>query len=250
MLQSAQCYYTEAERDSVLKGKIPHHIAMILDGNRRYAKLRGMPVISGHQAGADRILDTVKAAKELGVKVLTLFVFSTENWNRNPLEVLALMQLFESFILSNIPEMIEQGIKFNTIGSKERLPASLVQTIEKAKEETAACDGISANFAINYGARDEMVRAFKLMLADYRQDRLNLNELTEKKISSYLDTAAYPDPELLIRTAGEQRVSNFLLWQLSYAELYITDSLWPEFTSQHLLEAVMEFQSRERRIGS
>jgi undecaprenyl diphosphate synthase len=242
-------YFTEQQILDVSKEKIPEHVAIILDGNRRFAKQRNLPVIQGHAAGASRILDVVKSAKELGIRCLTLFVFSTENWNRSPLEVIALMQLIESFILENIPEMLEHGIQFNTIGAVERLPASLQKAIQKAKSETAHCTGIKTFFALNYGGRDEMVRACKKILADYRDQRLNLDELNERKISSYLDTAELPDPDLLIRTAGEKRISNFLLWQLSYAELYITQTLWPEFTPQDLLSAITEFQSRERRNG-
>lgn len=242
-------YFTEQQLFDVSQEKIPEHVAIILDGNRRYAKQRDLPVIQGHAAGADRILDAVKSAKELGVKCLTLFVFSTENWNRSPLEVAALMQLIEAFILENIPEMLEHGIQFQTIGALERLPASLQKAIEKAKAETAHCTGIKTFFALNYGGRDEMVRACKKILADYRDQRLNLDELNERKMSSYLDTAGLPDPDLLIRTAGEKRISNFLLWQLSYAELYITQTLWPEFAPKDLLSAITEFQSRERRNG-
>lgn len=242
-------YFTEQQLADVARNKIPEHVAIILDGNRRYAKQRNLPVIQGHAAGASRILDAVKSAKELGIKCLTLFVFSTENWNRSPLEVAALMQLIESFILENIQEMLDHGIQFNTIGALERLPATLQKAILKAKKETADCRGIKTFFALNYGGRDEMVRACKKILADYRDQRLNLDELNERKMSSYLDTAELPDPDLLIRTAGEQRISNFLLWQLSYAELYITQTLWPEFTSKDLLSAITEFQSRERRNG-
>lgn len=252
-MESAQLpkllYFTEQQLNEISQQKIPEHVAIILDGNRRFAKMRGLPVFQGHAAGASRILDAVKSAKELGVKCLTLFVFSTENWNRSPLEVTALMQLIESFILENIPEMIAHGIQFNTIGALERLPASLQLAIQKAKEETAHGKGIKTFFALNYGGRDEMVRACKKILADYRDERLNLEELNERKLSSYLDTAGLPDPDLLIRTAGEQRISNFLLWQLSYAELYITEALWPEFTPTDLLAAIVEFQSRERRNG-
>lgn len=242
-------YFSEQELSSLSHQRIPRHIAVILDGNRRYAQAKGLPIFQGHAAGADRILDVIKSAKELGVKALTLFVFSTENWNRSPLEVAALMQLFESFILENISEMVAQGIRFHTIGALGRLPAGLQKAIAKAKEETSACGEISVHFAMNYGSRDELVRACKKILADYRDQRLNPDQLNEQVLSSYLDTAAVPDPDLLIRTSGEQRISNFMLWQLSYAEIYITDTLWPDFTPLHLLEAVREFQRRERRKG-
>lgn len=243
-------YYSDQELQRLHSHKVPKHIALILDGNRRYAKKQNLFVFQGHQAGANIILDTVKAAKELGIKFVTLFVFSTENWNRTFIEVTALMQLFESFILSNIPEMLADGIRFETIGDVARFPKGVQAAILKAREETRHCKEITAVFAMNYGARDEMTRAVKKIARAVKEKTLDPDKLTEEVLASYLDTKGYPDPDLLIRTAGVQRMSNFLLWQLSYAELYITEVLWPEFTPQHLLEAVVEFQTRERRLGA
>lgn len=243
-------YYSDFELQSLQPHKIPKHIAMILDGNRRYAKQNNLFVFQGHQAGAEIILDTVKAALQLGIKTISLFVFSTENWNRSVIEVTALMQLFESFILRNIPEMLACGIRFQTIGDISRFPKGVKSAIAKAVEETKHCDQITALFAMNYGSRDEMTRACKKMARDVQEKTLDPEKITEETLSSYLDTKGYPDPDLLIRTAGVQRISNFLLWQLSYAELYITEVLWPEFTPKHLLEAVVEFQKRERRLGA
>lgn len=243
-------YYSDQELQRLQKHKIPHHIALILDGNRRYAKKHNLFAFQGHQAGAEITIDSVKAAKELGIKIVTLFAFSTENWNRPFIEVQTLMQLFESFISSHIPEMVENCIRFETIGDLERFPKGVQATIARAKKETQHCTGITAIFAMNYGARDEIKRAVKKIAKAVQEKTLDPEKLTEEVISSYLDTKDYPDPDLLIRTAGVQRMSNFLLWQLSYAELYITEVLWPEFTPQHLLEAVVEFQTRERRLGA
>ncbi len=242
--------YFDQEQISRVRGSaVPAHIAIILDGNRRYAKEQGKAPFFGHQAGSQNILDIVKAAKELGVGTLTLYVFSSENWNRSPFEVAALMQLFENFLLEKLPEMIEEGVHLRTIGSPDRLPNSLQDAISKVADETQKCKGITVLLAINYGARDEIVRACKKMLADYSAERLNLEDLTEQRVGAYLDTSGYPDPDLLIRTAGVKRLSNFLLWQSSYAEIYISDLLWPEFQPSDLLEAVVEYQGRERRLG-
>ncbi len=243
-------YYSDLDLNRLQRGKVPRHIALILDGNRRFAKKKNLFVFQGHQAGADIILDIVKAGKELGIKTMTLFVFSTENWNRSVIEVSALMQLFESFILGNIPEMLANQIRFDTIGDISRFPEGVKAAIAKAREATKDCTGVTALFAMNYGARDEILRAVKKIAGLVKAGTVDPEALTEEKMGSYLDTSKYPDPDLLIRTAGVQRMSNFLLWQLSYAELYITEVLWPEFTPHHLLEAVVEFQTRERRLGA
>lgn len=243
-------YFSDTDLTRLHPEKVPKHVALILDGNRRYAKKQNLFVFQGHQAGADIILDIVKAGKELGIKTMTLFVFSTENWNRSVIEVSALMQLFENFILRNIPEMLANQIRFDTIGDISRFPDGVKNAIAKASEATKECKGVTALFAMNYGARNEILRAVKKIAALAKSGEIDPNLLTEDMITSQLDTSGYPDPDLLIRTAGVQRISNFLLWQLSYAELYITEVLWPEFTPHHLLEAAVEFQTRERRLGA
>jgi undecaprenyl diphosphate synthase len=242
-------YYTSQETARVDFNRIPQHIAIIMDGNRRWAEQHASSILDGHTRGADILIDILKAGKELGVQVMTLYVFSTENWNRPQEEVLALMWLYETYIRKQIPEMLEEGMRFDTIGDSAGLPIAVQEAISEAKQATRACACMKVVFAMNYGARDEICRAFQKMAKDMETDTLKREAITEKAIASYLDTALYPDPDLLIRTSGEQRISNFLLWQLSYAEVYMTPTLWPAFTPAHLLEAVVEFQSRERRQG-
>jgi undecaprenyl diphosphate synthase len=239
-------YYTEEQLNSLTPQNIPKHIAMILDGNRRWAKQKKAPkVTEGHRVGADILLDVLKAAKEIGIKVMTLFVFSTENWMREPIEVMGLMWLFETYIRKQIPEMLENQIRFKTIGDVSRFPEAVQEAIADAKHATCDCKGMEVVFAMNYGARDEIKRAVQKIVAS----KVEPEEITETLIAAHLDTAEYPDPDLLIRTGGEDRVSNFLLWQLSYTELYTSPTLWPDFTPQDLLDAVYEYQQRERRTG-
>ena len=245
----AETYYNLDQLVPLDLTRIPRHIAIVMDGNRRWAKKSAHKVSEGHRCGADILIDIIKAAKELGVKVMTLYVFSTENWDRPEEEVAALMLLFESYIRAKIPTMLENGMHFDTIGELSRFPQGVKEAIDQAKAATAECSDIQVIFAMNYGARDEMKRAVQNMLRDYALNKLSIEKVTEETISSYLDTGAYPDPDLLIRTGGEQRISNYLLWQSSYAEFYFTDLFWPEFTPEALLEAVLDFQSRERRLG-
>ncbi|KAF3363278.1 Isoprenyl transferase [Chlamydiales bacterium STE3] len=247
--EKALHYYTPEELSSLYKYKLPSHIAFILDGNRRWAKKTSCGVTEGHRRGADTLMEIIKAAKELGIKVLTLYVFSTENWQRPQNEIQALMWLFESYIRSQTAEMVNTGMLFDTIGDLSKLPLGVNNAIQEAKKATQDCSDIKVVFAMNYGARDEMRRAIQQMFKDYSSQGLPLEEITEERISAYLDTKAYPDPDLVIRTGGEKRISNFLLWQSSYAELYITDVFWPDFTPQHLLKAISSYQLRERRLG-
>lgn len=229
--------------------RIPHHVAFIMDGNRRWAKKGSMETPKGHRQGAEGLIDIIKASKELGIRVMTLYVFSTENWNRSQEEVLALMWLFESYIRNLIPTMIENGMRFDTIGNLSEMPEGVNNAVREAKEATENCEDIEVVFAMNYGARDELCRAFKKMIHDHSLNKLSITDITEQTVASYLDTKNYPDPDLVVRTGGEQRISNFLLWQASYSELYVTDVLWPDFSPQHLLETVKEFQRRDRRLG-
>lgn len=243
-------YYTPKELAELDPSKVPEHIAIILDGNRRWAKKSSQMAAEGHRSGADNLIDILKAAQELGVRVMTLYVFSTENWHRPREEVLALMWLFETYIRKQIPEMVQQRIRFGTIGDIAKFPDSVLSAIQDAKAATKECEGMEVLFAMNYGARDEIVRAFKKMAKDVLEQKLIPEEVTEKLISKSLDTSGYPDPHLLIRTGGESRISNFLLWQLSYAEIYVTKTFWPDFTPAHLLEALLDYQYRERRLGT
>ncbi len=227
------------------KRRVPNHIAIVPDGNRRWAKRQLFSIESGHRKGTDNLITTVNAAKEIGIKAITFYMFSTENWSRNSFEVKALMSLLEFFLETKTQEMIDEGVRFHTIGDLSKLSKGATKAIEQTKALTAGCNGIDMIAALNYGSRDELCRAFKQMLAD----KLNSEDITEAMISRYLDTSQWTDPELFIRTGGEKRVSNFLLWQISYSELYVSDVLWPDFTSKNLMDAVLFYQSRERRLG-
>lgn len=229
--------------------RIPRHIAIIPDGNRRWAKKHRSNPSEGHREGADILMDIVKGAKELGVKAITFYSFSTENWNRSREEVTALMALFTSYLIRQREEMLQHGVRLQTIGDLHPLPSFLNQAIRDTKEATSSCDKIDLILALNYGSRNEMCRAFKTMLEDYDQHAFTKEALNEELISRYLDTSPWRDPDLLIRTSGEFRISNFLLWQISYTEIHVTPVLWPDFTLQHLLEAIMDYQSRDRRWG-
>lgn len=239
-------YFTPEQLKECQLAHVPEHIAMILDGNRRWARKRETPqVTEGHRVGADILIEVLKAGKELGIKIMTLYVFSTENWHRERGELIGLMWLFETYIRKQIPEMLKNRIRFKTIGDIDKFPEPVKAAIYDAKQATVQCQEMEVVLAMNYGARDEIKRAVRRIV----RDQLSEDEITEECIASYLDTAEYPDPELLIRTGGEERMSNFLLWQLSYAELYTTNKLWPDFTSEDLLGAVREYQKRERRLG-
>jgi undecaprenyl diphosphate synthase len=242
-------YYTPEQVAQLDHAKIPHHIAFIMDGNRRWAKRRCFQFIQGYRRGADNLLDILKAAKELGVRVITLYAFSTENWKRSKEEVAAVLWLFEIYIKKQVPEMVQQGIRFCTIGDLTKFPDSLKQVIADAKTATKNGEAMEVVFALNYGARDEMVRAIKAMAADLEAGKIVRSEITESLVGAYLDTSPYPDPDLLVRTGGDFRISNYLLWQISYSEIFVTSAYWPEFTPNHLLESLLSYQTRERRGG-
>lgn len=229
--------------------RVPYHIAIIPDGNRRWARRHRSDPQEGHREGADILLDVMSAALDLGVKIVTFYAFSTENWNRSPEEVSALMDLIAFYLMNQRAEMIRKGIQFDTIGDISQLNSFLTTIIQETKEATKDCQHIKLILALNYGSRDEMRRAFQAMLEDYDKGTLTKQAVSEQTIKQYLDTAHLPDPDLLIRTSGEMRISNFLLWQISYAEIYTTPVLWPDFTPQHLLEAILDYQTRDRRWG-
>jgi len=229
--------------------RIPHHIAIITDGNRRWAKTHGLPYLAGYQRGAERLTEVVSAAIHLGVKVLTAYTFSTENWTRSSEEIEALMMLFTSYLLKQKEQMIEEGVKLETIGDKSRLPKDLLEVIEEVKLATLHCDKIKLVLALNYGGRDDIRRAAIALIEDCLKGRLLKENITEALFASYLDTAGWQDPDLLIRTSGENRLSNFLLWQISYTEVYISDTLWPDFEEGELKKAICAFQKRVSRIG-
>ena len=224
---------------------IPYHVGIIVDGNRRWAKEKGLPTFNGHKKGAERIEEIVKYAQELGIKIITIYAFSTENWKREGKEVSYLMQLFETYAKRKKKEANELGIQIRVLGDFQGLPDSLQETLSKLMVLTRNNEKMIVNLALNYGGRDELVRAFrKLILA-----HVTALELTEELITINLDTAGLPDPDLIIRTSGEQRLSNFLPWQGTYAELYFTKVNWPDFDKKQLDIAIEDFQKRQRRIG-
>jgi undecaprenyl diphosphate synthase len=229
--------------------KVPKHVAIIMDGNRRWAKQRGLPPMMGHWEGAEVLTDVVRGASELGIQTVTVFSFSTENWLRAEEEVGALMQLFEVYLIRKKEWMIREGVRLETIGDLDRFPKHVQEAFLAAQKATEHCRKINLVLALNYGARDEIRRAMMKILELNKKDPLSPHELTEELISRHLDTSRWTDPELMIRTSGELRVSNFLLWQISYAEIYVSGKLWPDFSARDLLEAVEEFQRRGRRLG-
>ena len=229
--------------------RIPRHIAMIMDGNRRWARQRDLPLMMGHWEGAETLTEIVRAASWLGVKTLTVYAFSTENWQRSSDEVDELMHLFEAYLVKNRKLMIEEGVRLDAIGNLDKLPKKVWATFEETRRATEKGQKVNLVLAMNYGSRDELRRAAVSLLKEYEKTKFDPESLTEETIANYLDTARWEDPDLLIRTSGEHRVSNFLLWQISYAELYITDVLWPEFNAKELLRAVISYQNRTRRLG-
>lgn len=242
-------FYTIEQLSTLDPQHIPQHVAFIPDGNRRWAKRLEFSSVEGHRHGADILMDIVKAGKEMGIKVMTFYFFSTENWLRAKEEVHALMWLLQTYLSEQCQTMIDNGIRFQCIGDLSKIPEDVYKTVQETKQATALCDKVELVLAINYGSRDEICRAVQAIAADHKNDKFSSKEIDERLISSYLDTATFPDPDLLIRTSGEMRISNFLLWQLSYTEIYAPKTLWPEFTPNHFLDAIMEYQKRERRLG-
>ncbi|MHB8846614.1 MAG: isoprenyl transferase [Nitrospirota bacterium] len=223
---------------------LPKHVAVIMDGNGRWAVRRGMPRIMGHKRGAETVRNVVEQCRELGVGVLTLYAFSDENWGRPRQEVTFLMNMLAGYLRSEIATMKKNGIRFRTIGRTERLPGTARKWIDKAMAETAANSGMVLNLALSYGGRGEILEAVRRIIASD-----NTEDITEERLAASLDTAGLPDPDLIIRTSGEKRISNFLLWQAAYAELYFTDVLWPDFDERELLTALLDYQGRQRRFG-
>ena len=229
--------------------RIPRHIAVIMDGNGRWAQERGFPRIFGHRNGAAAVRETVETCGKLGVEALTLYSFSSENWKRPKAEVDALMELCAIYCDNEREELIRENIRLVAIGRWQELPDPAGEAIARVIEATSHCTGPTLCLALNYGSRDEITRAVQSIATETKRGDLDPNTITDELISARLDTAGLPDPDLLIRTAGEQRLSNYLLWQLSYAEFYIADVLWPEFNQQELLKAINNYASRTRRFG-
>jgi undecaprenyl diphosphate synthase len=238
-----------AERSEIDLSNIPTHIAVIMDGNGRWAKQRGGLRVFGHQSAITAVRDTVEEAAELGVKYLTLYAFSTENWNRPALEVSALMQLLVHTIRQETPTLLKNSVRLQAIGELATLPKSCQRELAESIELTKSGTRMTLVLALSYSGRWDLTQATRRLAADVAAGRLQPEAVTEATIANYLATAGIPDPELLIRTSGEQRISNFLLWQLAYTELYITPVLWPDFRRSHLRAALAAYQQRERRFG-
>jgi undecaprenyl diphosphate synthase len=228
----------------------PVHVAIIMDGNGRWAKLRGLPRTAGHRRGVEAVRETVKAAVDLGIGYLTLYGFSSENWNRPPPEVDDLMGLLRFYLRSEIAELHRQGVRLRSIGDRARLAPDIVRLIEEAEERTRGNVKLNLTIALSYGGRNEILRAMRLIAADVAAGRLSADAVDETALEERLFTHGLPDPDLVIRTSGEQRISNFLLWQSAYSELVFDDCLWPDFGRENLGRAVEEFQRRERRYGT
>jgi undecaprenyl diphosphate synthase len=238
-----------AEKNLVDLNHLPKHIAIIMDGNGRWAKQQGKLRTFGHQHGVTAVKDTVEAAAELGVQVLTLYAFSTENWNRPRYEIDALMQLLINSISKETPTLMENNIKLATIGDTESLPSNVAKKLKKAIDETSKNTRMTLVLALSYSSRWEITKAVKEIAAAAKEGTIDPSKITEKTIEQHLSTADWPDPELLIRTSGETRISNYLLWQIAYAELYFTTKLWPDFRKEDLYDAIIDYQRRERRFG-
>lgn len=230
--------------------KIPEHVAIILDGNGRWAKKRFMPRNMGHVQGAKTVEKIIEDAHDLGIKYLTVYAFSTENWKRPQEEVDALMKLLKDYLKNCIKRANKNNMRVRVIGDKSGLDPSIQEKIRELEEVSAANTGITFTIAINYGSRDEMVRAMRNMLKDCKEGEILPEELTEEVFEQYLDTAGMPDPDLMIRTSGEVRLSNYLLWQLAYTEFYFTDVLWPDFNKEELIKAIEYYNGRDRRFGA
>ncbi|MHB1179359.1 MAG: isoprenyl transferase [Daejeonella sp.] len=235
--------------EQIDKDRLPEHVAIIMDGNGRWAKGQGKMRVFGHQNGVIAVRDTIEGAVELGIKYVTLYAFSTENWNRPKLEVMALMELLVSTISKETKTLMQNGVKLNAIGNLKSLPAKCYRQLQETIIKTANNKACTLTLALSYSSRWEITEAAKELAANVSEGKLQVEDITEDVFASCLNTAGMPDPELMIRTSGEYRMSNYLLWQLAYAELYFTPKLWPDFRRGDLFEAVIDYQKRERRFG-
>ncbi|MFK7972291.1 MAG: isoprenyl transferase [Bacteroidia bacterium] len=236
-------------RADIQPDRIPKHIAVIMDGNGRWAKKQGAMRVFGHRSAVKAVRDTTEGCAELGVKFLTLYAFSTENWNRPKLEVNALMELLVDTLAKELPILQKNKIRLNAIGNLDKLPGRCAKRLQEVIAATADNDHMTLTLALSYGARDDIKQALQRIAEDVRQDRIAPEAITDDTLGEYLSTSDMPEPELLIRTSGEHRISNFLLWEIAYSEIYFTPVLWPDFRREHLHEAIVDFQRRERRFG-
>lgn len=235
--------------DKISFTSVPKHVAIIMDGNRRWAKTHNRPFYEGHKRGAEILTSVVHAAEEFGIEVLTVFAFSTENWKRSEKEVAFLMQTLENYLREKKEELIQSGVKLETVGDTSLLPDSVKIALKTAQEETKHCSQIRLILALNYGGRDEIRRACVEIAKKVKEGIFTEKDITEDLIGKYLDTHAIPDPALVIRTSGEMRLSNFLIWQSSYAEIYVTKTTWPDFTKEEFIKALISYQERNQRFG-
>lgn len=229
--------------------RVPIHVAIVMDGNGRWAEERNQPRLFGHKAGVKSVRAVVESAREIGVQHLTLYAFSTENWKRPSLEVKGLMALLDSYLKSEVKTMLKNDIRLKCLGQQEKLPADVRKTLKRVIEKTAKCSAMTLNLALSYGSRSEIIGAVQKLTDKCLAQEIKLTDIDEDMVSSCLYTAGQPDPDLFIRTGGEKRLSNFLLWQSSYAELYFTEKKWPDFGKEELLEAIADFSDRQRRFG-
>jgi undecaprenyl diphosphate synthase len=249
-LQKTKAFsYPYEMKESLDKEKIPQHVAIIMDGNGRWAQQKGAMRIFGHKNAITAVRDSIEGSAELGVKYLTLYAFSTENWSRPADEVRALMELLVDTISGEVPTMMKNNIRLLAIGDTGSLPKRAREKLGEAINMTAQNSGLSVILALSYSGRWEILDAVKSIVKKVEAHQLKIEDITQETISAHLNTKNIPDPELLIRTSGEIRISNFLLWQLAYTELYFTDVLWPDFRKEHLVEAILDYQKRERRFG-
>lgn len=235
--------------ERLVKERLPRHVAVIMDGNGRWAEKRSLSRIEGHKQGVKAIRDTVETARRLGIKVLTLYAFSQENWSRPENEVRALMRLLNEYLKRELQEMLDNDIRLVAIGNLEDLPLDVRKTLRETIRKTRDRSGMILNLAISYSGRAEILRAVKKICQDHCRGKLRTQEITSEAFSRYLFTDGLPEPDLLIRTSGESRLSNFLLWQVAYTELYVTDTLWPDFRKKDFIKALLDYQKRERRFG-
>jgi len=230
----------------LLNGRIPKHVGIIMDGNGRWAELRGLPRIEGHRRGVERSKEIIEVATELGLRALTIYAFSTENWRRPSTEVTTLMKLLELYLKKELEKLMKNGVVFKSIGDIPRLPEHIQSILKDAEEKTSSNKGMVLTTALSYSGRNEIMRAIRKVMVS----GIKPADLTEEVFESYLDTAGNPPPDLIIRTSGEMRISNFLLWQAAYSEFYFTDTLWPDFNKDEFLLSIQDYQRRDRRFGA
>lgn len=235
--------------DQLIKEKLPRHVAIIMDGNGRWAKKRNLERITGHQKGIESAREIVQFCREAGIRVLTLFAFSSENWKRPKTEIKALMDLLKKYLRKESGELQKHNIRLAVIGNISDLPRSVTAVLRGMIERTKDCDGMVLNLALSYGGRDEIIQAIRGIARDVKKGLLREEDINEGTFPGYLFTKGLPDPDLLVRTSGEKRLSNFLLWQMAYTEIYVTEILWPDFKREDMIRALLDYQNRERRFG-